>query len=45
MKRLSVLIVTALFALSLGACATHSSAKQPVKCPGCGYEFQVPATK
>lgn len=45
MKKLSALIVTVLFALSLGGCAAHSGAKQTVKCPACGYEFEVPATQ
>ena len=46
MKKLSVLFVTALFALSMTGCAAQSGAKTmaKVKCPACGYEFQVPTT-
>jgi len=45
MKKLAALSVIAMLALSLGACAgTKSGGTMKVKCPACGYEFEVPAT-
>ncbi|HKJ05489.1 MAG TPA: hypothetical protein VJ974_07830 [Geopsychrobacteraceae bacterium] len=42
MKKLAILIIISAFALSLGACAGKSSDENlRVKCPSCGYEFDV----
>jgi len=43
MKKLVSLVLVAMFALSMSACATMGK-KEPVKvkCPACGYEFQAP---
>lgn len=44
-KALSVLLI-GLFALSLAACAQNAGdEKTRVKCPACGYEFDVPAER
>ncbi len=47
MRKLSVLLVATLFALSMTGCAaqTGKSTMTKVKCPACGYEFQVPASQ
>ncbi|WP_172399624.1 hypothetical protein [Geothermobacter hydrogeniphilus] len=43
MKKLVVLLVAGVLALSLAACAQKaSSEKVRVKCPACGYEFELP---
>lgn len=43
MKKLVLLAVLSVFALSLAGCANKAT-KDPirVKCPSCGYEFEVP---
>ncbi len=43
MKKLVFLAVLSVFALSLSGCANKAS-KDPirVKCPSCGFEFEVP---
>jgi hypothetical protein len=42
MKKLAVWSVLALVALSLTACATTTASEDArVKCPSCGYEFDV----
>lgn len=43
MKRLFIWTVISIFALSLAACAGSSSGGDPVKvkCPSCGYQFDV----
>ncbi|WP_305045576.1 hypothetical protein [Geoalkalibacter sp.] len=39
MKKLILLMVTAMLALSLGACAGKpQQTKVPIKCPACGYQ-------
>ena len=45
MKKLVFLMVLSVFAFSLAGCANKAS-KDPtrVKCPSCGYEFEVPAS-
>lgn len=45
MKKALMLIIAGLLAVSLSACATtaHSSKMMKVKCPACGYQFEVPA--
>ncbi len=43
MKRLMNWSVLLLMVLSLSACATTTAKKTTkVKCPSCGYEFEVP---
>lgn len=42
MKRTFTLLVTAIMAISLSACAAPKNEATRVKCPACGYEFQVP---
>ncbi|BCR03050.1 hypothetical protein DESUT3_01190 [Desulfuromonas versatilis] len=45
MKKLITLVLVSMLALSLSACATTKGGdKARVKCPACGYEFEVPAT-
>ncbi len=45
MKKLVSLAVVAMFALSMAACAPMAKGeKARVKCPACGYEFEVPET-
>lgn len=42
MKKLAIWTVMALVALSLTACATTSGGDNvKVKCPSCGYQFDV----
>ena len=42
MKKLAIWTVLSVFALSLAACAaTSASEASRVKCPSCGYEFEV----
>lgn len=43
MKKLIILLVLAVFAVSAAGCAVTSGADR-VKCPSCGYEFETPAT-
>ncbi|MDO3377251.1 hypothetical protein [Geoalkalibacter halelectricus] len=39
MKKLILLMIAAMLALSLSACAVKTEqAKVPIKCPACGYE-------
>ena len=43
MKKSISLLLLALFAASLTACATMDKGEtQRVKCPACGYEFDAP---
>jgi len=43
MKKLLILVVVGLMALSLSACVKKADAgKTRVKCPACGYEFEMP---
>ncbi|MGE4345129.1 MAG: hypothetical protein AB7F20_12755 [Geoalkalibacter sp.] len=44
MKKLMTLVMVAMLALSLGACAgmKKDEGKVRVKCPACGYEFETP---
>lgn len=43
MKKLVSLALVSLLALSLSACATMKGGEASrVKCPACGYEFEVP---
>jgi len=44
MKKLMTLVMVAMLALSLGACAgmKKDDQKVRVKCPACGYEFETP---
>lgn len=43
MKKLVTLVLAAMMVVSLSACATHAKKKTiHVKCPACGYEFDVP---
>jgi hypothetical protein len=43
MKKLISLVLLVLFALSVAACAPMGTKeKTRVKCPACGYEFEVP---
>lgn len=45
MKKLVSLVVMTMLALSLSACAGMGKKEGTrVKCPACGYEFEVPAT-
>jgi len=45
MKKLAALALTTMLALSLAACATSSKSggTMKVKCPACGYQFEVPS--
>lgn len=44
MKKLMTLVLLTMLAFSLSACATMKGGeKARVKCPACGYEFDVPA--
>jgi len=42
MKKLVLLAMVAMLALSLSACAQKGSKEVKVKCPACGYEFMAP---
>ena len=42
MKKLVSLLMMALLALSVTACATGGKDKVRTKCPACGYEFDAP---
>lgn len=42
MKQLVSLLMVAVLALSLTACATGGKDKVRTKCPACGYEFDAP---
>ncbi len=42
MTRIVTLTITALFIIALSACAPPQKAPVHVKCPACGYEFDVP---
>ena len=45
MKKLMAVLLMGMLALSLGACAKKmENEKMKVKCPACGYEFEVPAS-
>lgn len=45
MKKLLSYLILMLAALSLAACAGKGGKETAkVKCPACGYEFQMPAT-
>lgn len=41
MKKFAALSVMAILALTLSACATTSGENVRVKCPSCGYQFDV----
>jgi len=44
MKKLLILVTAGILAISLTACAKKmETEKTRVKCPACGYEFEVPA--
>lgn len=43
MTRFWLMLVSLFMIVSLGGCATMNHTRT-VKCPACGYEFQVPAT-
>ena len=45
MKRTLSILLTVLIALSLAACAAPAGKHtyQKIKCPACGYQFDVPA--
>jgi len=46
MKKLISVLLVGMLALSLAACAQKAgSDKTRVKCPACGYEFDVPAER
>jgi hypothetical protein len=46
MKTFVTVLLVGMLALSLGACAKKASGeKVRVKCPACGYEFEVPAER
>ncbi len=46
MQKLVSLLMVAMLALSLAACAsTKGKDKVRVKCPACGYEFDAPIQK
>lgn len=46
MKKAISMLLLVLFAASLTACATTTGTDaQRVKCPACGYEFDVPAER
>lgn len=42
MKRIVTVLLVAMFALSVSACAPKKDEKVQVKCPACGYEFDAP---
>ncbi len=43
MKKMAMLLMVVTMAVSLSACATvRKEEKARVKCPACGYEFEVP---
>ena len=42
MKQLISLLMVAVLALSLTACATGGKDKVRTKCPACGYELDAP---
>lgn len=42
MKRFIALILTITFIAAVSACAPTQKAPVRVKCPACGYEFDVP---
>jgi len=42
MKRLIAISLTVLLLAALSACAPASKTPVRVKCPACGYEFDVP---
>jgi len=42
MKHLAKLILALFIISALGACATIKKSPAHVKCPACGYEFDVP---
>lgn len=45
MKKLLTLVLVGMMALSITACAKQAGGeKAKVKCPACGYEFQIPNT-
>lgn len=45
MKKIAIMAVVVMLSFSIAACATKSSeAKTRVKCPACGYEFEVPGS-
>jgi hypothetical protein len=45
MRKLVSLVLTMMLALTLSACAGMGKKEATrVKCPACGYEFEVPAT-
>lgn len=44
MKKLVTLLMVAVLAVSLSACATtKGGGATKIKCPACGYEFEAPA--
>lgn len=46
MRKLVSLVLMTMLALSLTACAGMGKKEATrVKCPACGYEFEVPATQ
>jgi len=46
MKKLVLLVLLAALTTNLSACAQWGNAGHTkTKCPACGYEFDVPATK
>ena len=46
MRQLVTLVLMTMLALSLTACAGMGKKEATrVKCPACGYEFEVPATQ
>ena len=42
MKKLVSLLLMAVLAFTLAACATGGKDKVRTKCPACGYEFEAP---
>jgi len=46
MRKVISVLLLGMLALSLAACAQKAgSEKVRVKCPACGYEFEVPAER
>jgi len=46
MRKVVSLVLATMLAISLSACASMSKKEGTrVKCPACGYEFEVPATQ
>ncbi len=43
MKKVLILLTTVILAVSLSACAGKTGETAKVKCPACGYEFNVDA--